>query len=120
MGAKSQPISPPFGHKAGLPPSKKYLLVRQPPMATKRFLRFFLSFITTKQVFCRHYDSVDLCWIVRFLLHYAQLYPYAVRIILCIYHNISPYFAKTSGKHIQKRISVVDGSLTTTFISFPR
>ena len=29
MGAKSQPISPPFGHKAGLPPSKKYLLVRQ-------------------------------------------------------------------------------------------
>jgi len=30
MGAKSQPISPPFGHKAGLPPSKKYLLVRQP------------------------------------------------------------------------------------------
>ena len=27
---KSQPISPPFGHKAGLPPSKKYLLVRQP------------------------------------------------------------------------------------------
>ncbi|MEQ2851228.1 hypothetical protein AAAV41_04540, partial [Hominiventricola filiformis] len=25
-----QPISPPFGHKAGLPPSKKYLLVRQP------------------------------------------------------------------------------------------
>ena len=30
MGAKSQPISPPFGHKAGLPPSKKYLIVRQP------------------------------------------------------------------------------------------
>ena len=30
MGAKSQPISPPFGYKAGLPPSKKYLLVRQP------------------------------------------------------------------------------------------
>ena len=29
-GAKTQPISPPFGHKAGLPPSKKYLLVRQP------------------------------------------------------------------------------------------
>ena len=29
-GGKSQPISPPFGHKAGLPPSKKYLLVRQP------------------------------------------------------------------------------------------
>ena len=29
MGAKSQTISPPFGHKAGLPPSKKYLIVRQ-------------------------------------------------------------------------------------------
>ena len=28
MGAKSQPISPPFGHKARLPPSKKYLLMR--------------------------------------------------------------------------------------------
>ena len=33
MGAKSQPISPPFWHKAGLPPSKKYLLVRQPPFS---------------------------------------------------------------------------------------
>ena len=33
MGAKTQPISPPFGHKAGLPPSKKYLLVRQPLLA---------------------------------------------------------------------------------------
>ena len=35
MGAKSQPISPPFGHKAGLPPSKKYLLVRQPLLSSK-------------------------------------------------------------------------------------
>ena len=32
---KSQPISPPFGHKAGLPPSKKYLLVRQPLLSSK-------------------------------------------------------------------------------------
>jgi len=60
-------------------------------MATKRFLRFFLSFITTKQVFCRHYDSVDLCWIVRFLLHYAQFYWYIVHAILYIYYNTSQY-----------------------------
>ena len=38
MGAKSQPISPPFGHKAGLPPSKKYLLVRQPLFCAKNQL----------------------------------------------------------------------------------
>lgn len=60
-------------------------------MATKRFLRFFLSFITTKQVFCRHYDSVDLCWIVRFILHYAQFYWYIVHAILYIYYNTSQY-----------------------------
>lgn len=35
MGAKSQPISHPFWHKAGLPPSKKYLLVRQPLVCLK-------------------------------------------------------------------------------------
>ena len=88
-------------------------------MATKRFLRFFLSFITTKQVFCRHYDSVDLCWIVRFLLHYAQFYWYIVHAILYIYHNISPYFAKTSGKHMANRMSTADGSFFTMFTSPP-
>ena len=30
MGAKSQPISPPFGHKAGLPPSKKFASATAP------------------------------------------------------------------------------------------
>ena len=30
MASKTWPISMPFGHKAGLPPSKKYLLMRQP------------------------------------------------------------------------------------------
>ena len=30
MASKPQPVSMPFGHKAGLPPSKKYLLMRQP------------------------------------------------------------------------------------------
>ena len=79
----------------------------------------FPFFHYDKTVFCRHYDSVDLCWIVRFLLHYAQLYRYSVCIILCIYHNISPYFAKTSGKHMANRTSTADGSFFTIFTSPP-
>lgn len=39
MASKTQWISMPFGHKAGLPPSKKYLLMRQPlfPYCTSAF-----------------------------------------------------------------------------------
>ena len=50
MGAKSQPISPPFGHKAGLPPSKKYLLVRQ-PLFSCIHLRILLYYIQEIQDF---------------------------------------------------------------------
>ena len=61
MGAKSQPISPPFGHKAGLPPSKKYLLVRQPLLAVlvNNMLigladLFFNNFHNTKALLFQH------------------------------------------------------------------
>lgn len=39
MASKTQWILMPFGHKAGLPPSKKYLLMRQPlfPYCTSAF-----------------------------------------------------------------------------------
>ena len=79
----------------------------------------FPFFCYDKTVLCRHYDSVDLCWIVRFILHYAQLYPYIVHVILCIYHNITPGFAKTSGKHMANRTATFDGSFFTIFTSPP-
>jgi hypothetical protein len=50
MGAKSQPISPPFWHKAGLPPSKKYLIVRQPLFDCKKFTALSSSQTPTQSV----------------------------------------------------------------------
>ena len=47
----------PFGHKAGLPPSKKYLLVRQPPLFS---LLFELEF--------NYVNSAKLLAVLRILL----------------------------------------------------
>ena len=52
MGAKTQPISPPFGHKAGLPPSKKYLIVRQP--------LFYQCDLVTEKFFVLRYDKATI------------------------------------------------------------
>ena len=89
------------------------------PSGYEAISALFPFFHYDKAVFCRHYDSVDLCWIVRFFLHYVQFYLYIVRVNLCIYHNISPCFAKTSGKHMANRTSTLDGSLHTELISPP-
>ena len=89
------------------------------PSGYEAISALFPFFHYDKAILYRHYDSVDLCWIVRFLLHYAQFYLYIVRANLCIYHNISPCFAKTSGKHIQKRIVSGVRTFVTEFTSPP-
>lgn len=89
------------------------------PSGYEAISALFPFFHYDKAILYRHYDSVDLCWIVRFLLHYAQFYLYIVRVNLCIYHNISPCFAKTSGKHMANLTSTADGSFFTIFTSPP-
>lgn len=88
-------------------------------MATKRFLRFFLSFVTTKPFYTGITTALICVGLSVFFALYT-IYLHIVRVNLCIYHNISPCFAKTSGKHMANRISTLDGSFTITFISLPR
>ena len=91
-------------------------------MATKRFLRFFLSFVTTKQFYAGITTalicvglSVFFCTMHNFIgISFMLFCTY-----ITIHHNISPYFAKTSGKHMANRTSTADGSFFTIFTSPP-